>query len=131
LLDYATAESPVSLATGGLAGVQGGSGRAGRGMSRSLQAAPGLTSRDTVLSWGQFAPWLPWMKMGSREGEIVIHAAGMQLDRIEQLPEVLRRALAEERYARFARPPESVGPEAEAANAWSAFRAAPPADPGK
>jgi hypothetical protein len=126
ILDYTTAESPVSLATGGLTGVNASSGREVRDVSRARRAPPGLTSRDTVLSWGQVAPWLPWMKMGSREGEIVVHAAGMQLDRIEQLPAVLRRALADERYARFARPPESVGPEAEAANAWSAFRAGSP-----
>ena len=48
---------------------------------------------DQVLSWGQVRPWYPWMKMGSREGAIVMHGIGVRGLPLEQLPAALRKAI--------------------------------------
>ncbi|MCS6946532.1 MAG: DUF1838 domain-containing protein, partial [Steroidobacteraceae bacterium] len=31
---------------------------------------------DAVISWGRISRWLPWMKMGDREGLVIFHTAG-------------------------------------------------------
>jgi hypothetical protein len=79
-----------------------------------------LPVRDTVLSWGQVSPWLPWMKMGSAEGVLVVHAAGLQLAGLEQVPAVMRDEIAA-RYPAFAAPPPA-GEARESMNPWSLYR---------
>jgi hypothetical protein len=46
--------------------------------------------KNQVVSWLNVSKWLPWMKMGDRPGIIVIHAAGMRLNRFEDLPEEIK-----------------------------------------
>jgi hypothetical protein len=94
LLDYATSESLLPAA----------------GRRPSAQS-------DTVLSWGQLSPWLPWMRQGSAEGVLVTHAAGMQLQRLEQLPQVLRRAISAS-YPQFVEPPP-LGETRASVTPWS------------
>ena len=72
LLDFETSERPLAL--------------------------PPLRSKtkselDQVLSWGQVRPWYPWMKMGSREGAIVVHGIGVRGVGYAQLPAALRKVI--------------------------------------
>jgi hypothetical protein len=57
------------------------------------------------VGWVRFASWLPWMEMGDRAGLIYIHAAGRKIDNFEQLPEVMKRAIATDYPAYNAPPP--------------------------
>lgn len=77
--------------------------------STAALASEALDPEDTelenaVISWGRISKWLPWMEMGDREGVVIFHTAGMRLDRFEQLPEVVRREIAE-RYPIYREPP--------------------------
>lgn len=60
--------------------------------------------QDTLISWVRISRWLPWMKMGDRDGLVVFHTAGMRLDSWEQLPEVVRREV-DTRYPSYKAPP--------------------------
>lgn len=60
--------------------------------------------QDTLISWVRISRWLPWMKMGDRDGLVVFHTAGMRLDSWEQLPEVVRREV-DTRYPGYKAPP--------------------------
>ena len=60
--------------------------------------------QDTLISWVRISRWLPWMKMGDRDGLVVFHTAGMRLDDWEQLPEVVRREV-DTRYPSYKAPP--------------------------
>ena len=60
--------------------------------------------QDTLISLVRISRWLPWMKMGDRDGLVVFHTAGMRLDSWEQLPEVVRREV-DTRYPSYKAPP--------------------------
>ncbi|MSO97280.1 MAG: DUF1838 domain-containing protein [Rhodospirillaceae bacterium] len=45
---------------------------------------------DAVISWGRVSKWLPWMKMGDRDGVIIYHTAGKRASNgYAELPEPL------------------------------------------
>lgn len=48
---------------------------------------------DAVLSWGRISSWLPWMKMGGRDGMIVIYTYGLRLNSFDELPQVVKDAV--------------------------------------
>jgi hypothetical protein len=49
---------------------------------------------DAALSWIRIAPWMPFMKMGSRPGLMVFNAMSQPVAGIDALPQVLRDAIA-------------------------------------
>jgi hypothetical protein len=67
VLDTATSETP-------LASLSAQARPPGASAQRS-RARGG--AGNTAVTWGQVTPWFPWMRMGAREGEVVIHAAGI------------------------------------------------------
>ena len=75
----------------------------------SANTAQGLspdttTIDDAMLSWGRISKWLPWMKMGDREGVVVFNTAGMRLQSYAELPDVLRNEI-EATYPIYREPP--------------------------
>ena len=88
-------------------------------------ARDALDARDTeiedaVLSWGRISRWLPWMKMGDRDGLVVFHTAGMRLDGWAQLPEVVRREV-ETNYPAYKAPPPLDDPRPNETS-WTVFK---------
>ena len=65
-------------------------------------------SKPTVehhsLSWSRTSRWLPWMKMGDRNGLIYTATVGGRVNSIEELPEPLRSTL-KARYPDYTAPP--------------------------
>lgn len=57
-----------------------------------------------ALSWSRLSGWLPWMKMGDRNGAIYTATVGGRATSIEDLPEPLRSVL-KQRYPQYAAPP--------------------------
>lgn len=47
-------------------------------------------SANVAVGWARMSDWLPWMKMGGREGVIYFHTAGRKLEKFDDLPEVLK-----------------------------------------
>lgn len=43
-----------------------------------------------LVSWTRLGPWLPWMKMGDRAGQLVYHCRGAKLGTFAELPERIR-----------------------------------------
>ena len=39
-----------------------------------------------LVSWTRLGPWLPWMKMGDRPGQLVYHCRGAKLGSFDELP---------------------------------------------
>jgi len=52
---------------------------------------PELTSVPTTISWTRIGPWLPWMKMGQRQGNLVYQGAGYKIleKDYETMPKIL------------------------------------------
>lgn len=64
-------------------------------------------ARDTVnaqVGWTRLSPWLPWMEMGGRAGELYFHGTGLKLLNFDQLSEVTRREI-ETNHPIFKTPP--------------------------
>lgn len=110
------------------------------GHYRALEAftffadAADLLRRDRDLehasfSWTRVSPWLPWMAMGDRPGEVLAHAAGVRVNRWEEVPQPLRGTV-ESRFPAFRTPPPLDDARANASS-WSEFaRLVAPATPG-
>ncbi len=111
------------------------------GQYRSFEAftffadADDLLRRDRDLahvsfSWTRVSPWLPWMAMGDRPGEVLVHAAGVRVEQWEEVPQPLR-GVVESRFPTFRTPPplDDARPNA---SSWSEFaRQVAPAEPAR
>jgi hypothetical protein len=63
-----------------------------------------LNSADATVSWARISDWLPWMKMGDREGMLYFHTGGRKLlDWNDVSP--LMRAEVERHYPEYRTPP--------------------------
>jgi len=56
------------------------------------------------IGWVRLSAWLPWMEMGGRAGHVYFHTAGRKLDSYEQLPDVMKNAIATD-YPGYDTPP--------------------------
>lgn len=59
---------------------------------------------DSVISWGRISRWMPWMKMGGRDGLLVHYTGGMRLETFEDLPEVVKAEIRTN-YPEYENPP--------------------------
>lgn len=59
---------------------------------------------DSVFSWGRISRWMPWMKMGGRDGLLVHYMGGLRLDSFDQLPAWMKEEVAKN-YPAYLDPP--------------------------
>ncbi|MEZ5562515.1 MAG: DUF1838 family protein [Gammaproteobacteria bacterium] len=80
--------------------------------------------RDTVqqnpLAWSRISAFLPWMKMGSRVGEVYTSTIGGRVGSVDELAEPLRSILRE-RYPQYLAPPPLGDPRPNETS-WTVFR---------
>lgn len=82
------------------------------------------TGRDVAhvaLTYFETGPWRPWMKMGSRPGELVYSITGHKVSRFEQLPAVVKHEI-DTRLPLFREAP-SCKVAAANQNTWTEFAA--------
>lgn len=79
----------------------------------------GLPSVPCHFSWTRLSPWLPWMRRGARPGGLVYHCHGAKLGGWDELPEHLRKYVAEH-DPKFARAPDDWSAPNE--TSWTYFR---------
>jgi hypothetical protein len=49
-----------------------------------------LSVSQLQLYWDRIGPWVPWMKMGDRPGQLVYSAYGGKVNGLTELPQLLR-----------------------------------------
>jgi hypothetical protein len=59
---------------------------------------------DPAVAWVRVAEWLPWMKMRSRDGLMVVNAMGRMVDSFEDYPTVLKNEIRSN-YPIYTAPP--------------------------
>ncbi|MGI8934254.1 MAG: DUF1838 family protein [Phormidesmis sp.] len=84
-----------------------------------LITLPDRDLEEVAVSWSRISPWLPWMEMGDRPGELVFHAASTRLSDWQQLPEPLKSQIAEN-YALYQDPPP-LGDDRPNQTTWTNF----------
>ena len=72
------------------------------------------------IAWTRVAQWLPWMKMGSRPGLMVINATGSSTFSRDEIPEPLLSAL-KSRYPTYFEPPPLDDPRPNETS-WTVFK---------
>jgi len=79
------------------------------------------TSAPKVLiSWTRVGPWLPWMKMPSNGGVIIIHARSVKMENWSELPERLKKEVRE-KYPLYMTAPETVDPTKPNETSWTFY----------
>lgn len=72
------------------------------------------------IGWVRISGWLPWMKMGDRAGEMYFHTAGRKLENYDQLPDVIKNAIATN-YPGYDAPPP-LDDQRPNETSWTYFR---------
>lgn len=52
--------------------------------------SPSTVTADALVGWVRMSDWLPWMKMGGRDGVIYFHTAGRKLQSWDQLSDLMK-----------------------------------------
>ncbi|MBD2188961.1 DUF1838 domain-containing protein [Pseudanabaena mucicola] len=85
-----------------------------------LESPDTTTVSKLSLSWHRVGPWLPWMKMGQREGNLIYSASGKKVKDFDALPHILKKEI-ETRIPLFKdAPPAKV--EGEEMTSWQYFK---------
>lgn len=90
----------------------------------------GTDSADkTAVAWVRLAQYLPWMRMGSLPGSMIINAAGTKVQSFADLPETLRQQIEADYPAYKAPPPlDDTRPNE---TSWTVFKNKIDAERGK
>jgi len=65
---------------------------------------PDLARASSHVGWARMSDWLPWMKMGGREGAIYMHTSGLRLSSWDALPDSMKEEIATH-YPEYTEPP--------------------------
>ena len=60
---------------------------------------------DSVISWGRISRWIPWMKMGGREGVLVFYTGGLRLNSWDEMPDKIKNEIRANHPQYVAPPP--------------------------
>jgi hypothetical protein len=83
-------------------------------------ADPQASSVSAEISWTRIGPWLPWMQMGDRPGEMVYHTRGYKVPSgVDGLPRELRQ-FVQERNPEFLHAPTEYSTPNE--TSWTYFK---------
>ncbi|NEZ61131.1 DUF1838 domain-containing protein [Adonisia turfae] len=61
--------------------------------TRELRNPESTSIANVILGWDRLGPWVPWMKMGGRAGQLIYSASGRKLTGFEELPELLQEQI--------------------------------------
>ena len=75
---------------------------------------------DVHVSWQRMSDWLPWMKMGGREGVIYMHTAGRKLKSWDDLSDTMKNEIRTH-YPEYVGPPPAGDPRRNVTS-WSYFK---------
>lgn len=85
-----------------------------------LRDARRNTVDNVMISWARMSQWLPWMKMGSRPGQLIFHTAGKRIANWDALPEFMKAEIRENYPAYTQAPPLDDARPNE--TSWTYFR---------
>lgn len=86
---------------------------------RSQLEDDAVSNASCQVSWTRLAPWVPWMAMADRAGQLVYHGRGRKLSGWGEMPEHIR-TVVEAHDPKFTRAPESFTEPNE--TSWTYFR---------
>ncbi len=88
--------------------------------TRELRNLESTSISNVILGWDRLGPWVPWMKMGDRAGQLIYSASGRKLKGFEELPELLQEQIST-RIPAYRHAPEARI-EGENVTSWRYFK---------
>lgn len=83
---------------------------------------PDLNSVSQLfLSWDRIGPWVPWMKMGNQQGQLIYSGRGRKVSDFTQLPPLLQDEI-NRRIPVYKNAPQVSVDEAEDMTSWTYFK---------
>ncbi len=82
---------------------------------------PATDIAKVTVGWSRMSDWLPWMMMEGREGLFWVHTAGVKLDSIDELPDVMMNEI-KTHYPEYMSPPET-GDDRDNMTSWKYYQA--------
>jgi hypothetical protein len=76
--------------------------------------------KNVMISWTRVGPWLPWMKMPSNGGVIIVHARSWRMENWDLLPERIKKEVRE-KYPTYMKAPEKVDPSKPNETSWTFY----------
>ncbi|MEM1090546.1 MAG: DUF1838 family protein [Pseudomonadota bacterium] len=81
---------------------------------------PDVATAEVRVGWSRMSDWLPWMKMGGREGIIYMHTAGTKLGAWDELSDTMKAEIRKH-YPKYETPPP-LNDERRNVTSWSYYR---------
>jgi hypothetical protein len=81
---------------------------------------PGFKTAGVNVGWVRISDWLPWMKMGGREGMIYFHTAGRKMMSFDDMPQAIKEEVAT--YYPLYRNPPPPDDRRPNVTSWSYFK---------
>ena len=82
---------------------------------------PNVMNAATTGAWTRIGPWLPWMMMGGKPGELYYRSATKKLTKAEELPRHII-AYTEKHYPTFLTPPSDGDFNTPMESSWDVFK---------
>ena len=89
--------------------------------THELQEPDRVSVSNVILAWDRVGPWVPWMKMGNRPGQIIYSASGSKVDRFSDWPQLLQDEV-NHRVPLYKNAPEAFIPDREGVTSWKYFK---------
>lgn len=80
-----------------------------------------ISVSKVLLGWDRIGPWVPWMKMGNRSGNLIYSGIGSKVYSWTDLPQVLKDEI-ETRIPLYKNAPKSFWEDAEDMTSWLYFK---------
>jgi hypothetical protein len=80
-----------------------------------------LSVSKLQLSWDRVGPWVPWMKMGDRPGQLIYSAYGSKVNGVSELPQLLQDEI-DTRLPIYKNAPPSYSDDIEDMSSWLYFQ---------
>ena len=89
--------------------------------TQELQEPDRTSVSNVILAWDRIGPWVPWMKMGNKAGQLIYSASGSKVDRFSDWPQLLQDEVTH-RIPLFKEAPKEFREEREDITSWIYFK---------
>ena len=89
--------------------------------TRELQEPDRASVSNVILAWDRIGPWVPWMKMGDKAGQLIYSASGSKVDRFSDWPQLLQEEV-KHRIPLYKEAPKAFMEDREDITSWKYFK---------
>ncbi len=89
--------------------------------TQELREPDRVSVSNVILAWDRIGPWVPWMKMGDKAGQLIYSATGSKVNNFADWPQVLHDEVSH-RIPLFKEAPKAYLEDREDVTSWIYFK---------